>query len=343
MRAVVLRGGRLEVRETADPVPGPGEILLKTLSTAICASDVHYMDHPEIVTNDDTGRFVYDESRDTVMGHEFVGEVVAHGPDCADQFPLGTRVTSIPILLRGGNTRVIGQHPDAPGSFGELMLVSESLARAVPDGVANDAVALVDAFAVGEFYVRSSRIAADEIPLVIGAGAVGLSAVAALAMRGVEPILVSDYNPQRLALAKTFGAHVMVNPAERSPYEVWREVAQDRGVTAPSVIYECVGASGLIQSIVVSCEPGSRIYAAGGWYTGDTLGCTEATHKGVTIQFGGGPHPVDWYGTLDAVCEGRLDPLPSVGMVIALDDVPDGIDLARKAQGPPRIVIHPNG
>ena len=49
MRAVVLRRGRLEVRETPDPVPGPGELLLRTLSTAICASDVHFMDHPEFV------------------------------------------------------------------------------------------------------------------------------------------------------------------------------------------------------------------------------------------------------------------------------------------------------
>ncbi len=42
VRAVVLRGGELTVRETADPVPGQGDLLLKTLSTAICASDVHY-------------------------------------------------------------------------------------------------------------------------------------------------------------------------------------------------------------------------------------------------------------------------------------------------------------
>ncbi|HXY93326.1 MAG TPA: zinc-binding dehydrogenase [Acidimicrobiia bacterium] len=343
MRAVVLRGGRLEVRETPDPVPGAGELLIKTLSTAICASDVHYMDHPELVTKDATGRFVYDENRDVVMGHEFVGEVVAHGPDCTGELAVGTRVTSIPILLRGDGTQVIGQHPDAPGSFGEFLLVSEALARAVPDHVAVDAVALVDAFAVGEFYVRSSGIAVGEIPLVIGAGAIGLSAVAALVARDVAPIIVSDYQPARLELATMFGADVGVNPNEGSPYEVWREVAQQRGVARPPVIFECVGAAGLIQSIVESCDMGTRIYAAGGWYTGDTLNCTDATQKGVTIQFGGGPHPVDWYGTLDAVCEGRLDPLPSVGMVIGLDDVPEAIDLARKAQGPPRIVVHPTG
>jgi threonine dehydrogenase-like Zn-dependent dehydrogenase len=251
MRAVVLRGGRLEVRETPDPVPGPGELLLRTLSTAICASDVHFMDHPDSLADDDSGRFVHDPDRDIVMGHEFIGEVVAHGPGCTGRFPIGTRVTSIPVLLAGGElggggTRVIGQHPEAPGSFGERMLVSEALARAVPEGVSADAVALVDAFAVGEFYVRSSRIAAGEIPLVIGAGAIGLSAVAALASRGLEPVIVSDYKRDRLELARVFGAHVGVNPGERSPHEVWRQIARDRGVTAPPVIFECVGAAGLI-------------------------------------------------------------------------------------------------
>jgi threonine dehydrogenase-like Zn-dependent dehydrogenase len=49
MRAVVLRDGRLEVRETPDPVPGEGELLLRTLATAICASDVHFMDHHDAV------------------------------------------------------------------------------------------------------------------------------------------------------------------------------------------------------------------------------------------------------------------------------------------------------
>jgi threonine dehydrogenase-like Zn-dependent dehydrogenase len=341
VRAVVLRGGHLEVRETPDPVPGPGELLLRTRSTAICASDVHYMDHPEIVTSDGSGRFVYDESRDVVMGHEFVGEVVGHGPDCTDQFPVGARVTSIPILLRNGATIVIGQHPDAPGSFGELLLVSELLARSVPEGPSDDAVALTDAFAVGEFYVRSSRIVPGEVPIVVGAGAIGLSAVAALASRDIDPIIVADFKPERLELARGFGAHVLVNAGEQSPYDVWHEVTTERGLFAPQLIFECVGVAGLIQQIVESCEFTARISAAGGWYTGDTLGVTDATQKGVTMQFGGGPQPEDWYGTLDAICEGRLDPLPSVGMVVGLDGVEEALDSARRALGPPRIIVHP--
>jgi len=95
MRAMVLRDGRLEVRDTADPVPGPGQLLLRPLSAAICASDVHYMDHP-----DSAPRFVWDSGRDTIMGHEFIGEVVGHGPECSGDFPVGSRVTSLPLLIR---------------------------------------------------------------------------------------------------------------------------------------------------------------------------------------------------------------------------------------------------
>src|SRR6478736_6607623 len=214
MRAVVLRCGRLEVRETPDPVPGPGELLIRTLSTAICASDVHFMDHHDAVPADGVGGMVYDPDRDLILGHEFVGEVVTHGAGCSDQFPIGTRVTAMPILLVDGGlsgTKVIGQHPEAKGSFGELLVVSEAMARAVAGDVSDDAVALVDAFAVGEFYVRSSAIGPGEIGIVIGAGAIGLSAVAALAARNVEPIVVSDFNAERRELAKRFGAHIVVD------------------------------------------------------------------------------------------------------------------------------------
>jgi threonine dehydrogenase-like Zn-dependent dehydrogenase len=347
LRAVVLRDGRLQVRETPDPAPGPGELLLRTLSTAICASDVHFMDHPELAVDDPTGRSLYDADRDIVLGHEFVGEVIAHGAGCTDQFAVGSRVTSMPVRLvdgGAGGMRIIGQHPEAQGSFGELLVVSEVATKPVPGDVSSDAIALTDAFAVGEFYVRSARIQPGEIAIVIGAGAVGLSAVAALAARGIEPIIVADYRPDRRELAcDCFGAHVAVDPAANSPFDAFRETRAQRGLPGPAVVFECVGAAGLIENIVESAEMATRIYCAGGWYTGDTLDITTATRQGVTIQFGGGPHPQDWYGTLDAIATGRLDPLPSVGKIIGLDEVPGAIDLARRSDGPPRIVVHPNG
>ena len=126
MRAAVLRGGHVEVRETADPVPGQGELLLRTLSTAICASDVHFMDHPDLAINDPTGRSLYDADRDIVLGHEFVGEVIGHGPGCTEQFPIGTRVTSPIRLVDGGagGIRIIGQHPPCSVRFSRTIVPS---------------------------------------------------------------------------------------------------------------------------------------------------------------------------------------------------------------------------
>jgi threonine dehydrogenase-like Zn-dependent dehydrogenase len=165
-----------------------------------------------------------------------------------------------------------------------------------------------------------------------------------LSSRGIEPIIVSDFKADRRELARTgFGAHVLVDPAEQSVFDVFRAVRAERKLGGSPVVFECVGAPGLIDRIVAEAEFLTRIYCAGGWYTGDTLSITEATRNGLTLQFGGGPMPQDWYGVLDAVVEGRLDPMPSVGRIIGLDEVPDAIEQARRSEGPPRIVVHPNG
>ena len=89
------------------------------------------------------------------------------------------------------------------------------MAQAVPADVPVDHAALADAFAVGEYYVRHSGADASVVPIVIGAGAIGLSAVAALARRDVGPIIVADFHESRLAIARELGAHYTVDPRER--------------------------------------------------------------------------------------------------------------------------------
>ena len=201
MRAVVLRDGRLDVREVADPVPGPGEVLLRTLSTAICASDVHFMDHPEMGINDPTGRSLYDADRDIVLGHEFVGEVIGYGPDCTEQFPAGTRVTSIPIrVVNGGadGVRIIGQHPEAQGSFGELVVVAETLAKPVDGDVRPEACA-------GEFAALGV-VVRDDDRLDTAAGQRG---------DGGQPDRAGADDDRHLAGFHPRGAHIELTDRER--------------------------------------------------------------------------------------------------------------------------------
>src|SRR5215470_15180945 len=118
MRAAVLRGGVVESRETEDPTPGRGQVLVRSLACGICASDIHFMDHPGADADDDSGLSNHDPDSDIVMGHEYCAEVVDYGPDTRRRWPAGTRVGSIPALLVPDGVRVVGQAPDAPGGFG---------------------------------------------------------------------------------------------------------------------------------------------------------------------------------------------------------------------------------
>ena len=84
MRAAVMRGGRIVAAEVPEPVPGPGQVLVKTLACDICGSDLHALKHGEqmsrVSREIDAWAFVMDLSRDVVMGHEFSAEILDFGP-----------------------------------------------------------------------------------------------------------------------------------------------------------------------------------------------------------------------------------------------------------------------
>jgi threonine dehydrogenase-like Zn-dependent dehydrogenase len=113
VRAAVLREGTIEARDTEDPVRGPGQILVRSLACGICASDIHFMDHPEGDAEDDSGLSNYDAHADIVMGHEYCAEVVDYGPQTQRAWSIGTRVSSIPALLTPDGVRIIGQSAEA--------------------------------------------------------------------------------------------------------------------------------------------------------------------------------------------------------------------------------------
>lgn len=349
MRAVSLKHRQLALREVATPVPGPGQLLVRTLACAICASDHHYMDHPEISAADRSGMRVDAPDEDVVMGHEFCAEIVAYGPDTRQDWPIGSRVTSIPALFTPGGMRIVGMAPDAPGGFGEYFLLSESMARAVPDHVEPERIALNDALAVGWFYsaIGVGEGAERSVPLVLGLGAIGLSVVMALKRRGAGPIVGADYSESRRELAMRLGADVVVDPADTSPWAAWRNAAwgspdevYDRIALfgrPQQVVYEMVGRDGVLADVIDHCEIGARILSCGGAGE-DRIHTTVGHLKGVNIQIGGGPTAEHWYECLELVLAGELDPMPLVGDTVTLEELPDAIERARSASAPVRIL-----
>jgi threonine dehydrogenase-like Zn-dependent dehydrogenase len=107
------------------------------------------------------------------------------------------------------------------------------------------------------------------------------------------------------------------------------------------VVFECVGIPGVLDSIIMGCERGTRIMSLGGPPEGDHLHTLTAKRKGLNIQFGGGPLPQHWLEAFEAVSTGSLDVTPMVGRTVGLDEVPAALDAARDANGPARIIVVP--
>jgi threonine dehydrogenase-like Zn-dependent dehydrogenase len=73
MRAAIFRNGEIVVDRMAEPKPGHGQVLVKTLACGICGSDLHARQHAHRMVEmaRKTGRKPMDLARDVVFGHEF--------------------------------------------------------------------------------------------------------------------------------------------------------------------------------------------------------------------------------------------------------------------------------
>jgi D-arabinose 1-dehydrogenase-like Zn-dependent alcohol dehydrogenase len=95
--------GQIAVGELPDPSPKTGQVLVKTHSCGLCASDLHVLHHGDRLvqwSKEFGGPFNMDLSRPVVLGHEYVGEIVDYGLGSARKLRSGTRVTSLPVMFR---------------------------------------------------------------------------------------------------------------------------------------------------------------------------------------------------------------------------------------------------
>src|SRR6478672_4068427 len=141
MRASVLRAGRMVLRDdVAEPVPGPGQVLVGVKACGICGSDLHFAKHGADILelNNQIGGFgggmmQIDLNHDVFMGHEFSAEVLEAGPD-TEAPPPGTLVTSLPVLVSSTGVEPIVYSNKTIGGYAERMLLSAPLLTPIPNG-----------------------------------------------------------------------------------------------------------------------------------------------------------------------------------------------------------------
>jgi threonine dehydrogenase-like Zn-dependent dehydrogenase len=309
-----------------DPEPEFGQVLVQVKACGICGSDLHFAKHgatmlalgQEMEGMPDMGRVQPDLGRDIFMGHEFSAEVLEVGPDTIGPKP-GTLVTSIPAMLTLTGVKDLVYSNDLPAGYSERMLLSAPMLLEVPNGLGFDRAALTEPMAVGFHAVNRSGIEPGAGALVLGCGPVGLAIVAALQVRGVAPIVASDYSPARRALAHRMGAHVAVDPAEEQAFDVWAREGGGR----PLVAFEAIGVPGIIDEALRSAPPQARIVVVGVCMERDAITPFFAIGKELNLQFVLGYDPMEFEATLRSIAEGEVDVEPMITGRVGLDGVPD--------------------
>jgi threonine dehydrogenase-like Zn-dependent dehydrogenase len=340
MRAAVMRHSQLVVDTVPDPQPLEGEVLVKTLACGICGSDLHALKHADKMVEaarEGGVPFNLDVTRDVVMGHEFCAEVVDVGPNTSASVQPGERIVSMPMTFRNGALVTVGYSNDVPGGYGELMVLSAGLVLPVPNGLSTEHAALTEPMAVGMHAVAKARLDAFDAPLVIGCGPVGLAVIAALKLRGAEPIVAADFSPKRRALAVRMGAHVVVDPAVRPTFDAYNEVANLR----PAVIFECVGVPGLLHHIMRDAPLGARLVIAGVCMEDDRIRPIFGINKELSVQFVLGYAPDEFAGTLQAIADGRIDVAPLITGRVGIDGVPDAFETLGSPDAHAKILVTP--
>jgi (R,R)-butanediol dehydrogenase / meso-butanediol dehydrogenase / diacetyl reductase len=267
--AIIDEQHHLDIVDVPDPTPGPRELVLDVRACGICGSDLKLVDAlpPGLV-----------------MGHEFCGVVAAAGTDVSADWREGQLVAGLPLTSCGRCRWCLGGEPThcetvdrvgvggSAGAFAQYVRVDVSQAVALDDEI-GERGALVEPLAVGLHTVAAAEIEPADRVLVIGAGPVGLAVITWARRFGAGDIVVSDPSAGRREAAPTFGATATVDPGR-----------EELG-TGFDVVFECVGAPGLIASAAGAIRPRGRIIVAGVCLQPDPLPPGTALMNETTVRW----------------------------------------------------------
>lgn len=244
MKAICFEGvGRVSCRELADPrIEDPRDAIVRVHLAGLCGSDLHPFFGREVGL--DPG---------TVMGHEFVGEVVAVGTDVR-HVRMGQRVFApfstscgqcfycgigLPSRCQAG--QLFGWRSAGRGLHGgqaELVRVpfADGTLKVIPPGLSDESALLLgDNFSTGFFCAEMAGVQPQGVYAVVGCGTVGLLAIVAAQSMGASQIVAIDQITSRLATAEELGA---VTATPETAAEVVKDLTAGRGVDA---VLELVG------------------------------------------------------------------------------------------------------
>ncbi len=328
MRATVLYGaGDVRVEHVPDPrLIEPTDALVAVSRACICGSDL--WPYKLMKPGEPPRR----------MGHEAIGVVEAVGAD-VHTLKVGD-VVVMPFAFCDGACVFCqeGLHTscihggffgtvEVPGAQAEAVRVplADGTLFVLPlgedDALMASLLTLSDVMGTGHHAARAAKVGRGKTVAVIGDGAVGLCAVIAARRLGAEQIIMMGHHPDRIALAKEFGATDVVSERGEEAVERVRKLTGGFGVHS---VLECVGTDQAMRTAISIARPGGAVGRVGVPHYEAIPASEPAFYNNLTV--GGGPAPVRAYmeELLPDVLEGRIEPGRVFDRVITFDQVPDG-------------------
>jgi L-iditol 2-dehydrogenase len=262
MKALVYHGSQqMRWEEWADPVPGPGEVLVRVRAVGICGSDLRGY------TGESSHRVP-----PMVMGHEAAGEAIALGMDVTEEV-LGVRVAMRPDLVCGtceacntgrvnhcSTRQLIGVH--VQGAMAEYVVLPVGNLLPIPEGVSFVHATLVEPLAVGIHAVlRSGEIGGRSV-LIAGSGPIGLLTLVAARQLGARVVVVTDVIQRRLEVAAMLGADAALDPAKPD----WEDqLVETVGSESVDIAFDAVGIPATLGQCMQMIKESGVVVAIGGW------------------------------------------------------------------------------
>ena len=322
MKALLLsRYKHLEIVDLPEPVPGPGEVLVRVAACGICGSDIHGYDGS-------TGRRI----PPIVMGHEAAGTICAWGKGVTG-FANDDRVTfdstvycgSCTPCLRGEvnlceHRQVLGvscTDYHRPGAFAEYVAVPSHAVHRLPDNLSFEEAAMLEPLSVALHAVSLAPVRAGDTALVVGAGMIGLLLVEVLSTAGCSRIFVADLDQSRLDLARTVGATDVI-AAGRDPAEA---VLEHTGGTGVDVAMEAVGRTETVQASIDSVRKGGTVVLVGNVAPEVALPLQKVVTRQIRLQ-GSCASAGEYPRAIELLASGALQVRSLITAVAPLDEGP---------------------
>jgi L-iditol 2-dehydrogenase len=247
----------VRLTEEARPVPGDGESLVRITATGLCGSDLHWYESGGI------GDAVI--TRPLVGGHETAGVVVA-GPRA------GTRVAVDPAIpchrcdlcARGHpnlcRNLVFAGHSTRDGGLQRYLAWPASRLHALPDELSDADGAMLEPLGVAVHATDLGHIPLGGSVAVVGCGPVGLLLVQLARVVGATRVVASDPLPHRRLAAASYGADVVLDPADDGYHDLLVDFTAGSGV---DVAFEVAGNDAAIAAAMEAVRPGGRVVLLG--------------------------------------------------------------------------------